>query len=236
MNTAIILVTALLPVVFLLVYIYKSDPIPEPKEQLIKAFIAGILIIFPVAIVEMIIQNLFFGGQDFSSSIIGAFGQAFFVAALPEEAFKLLALWLLLRKNPYFDEHFDGIVYAVYISLGFAAVENVLYLFTNLDSWIEIGVSRALLAVPGHYAFGVLMGFFYSRYYFGHRSQHNKWLIFLAPFLAHGIYDAIAMSSAVSPIYGFIGFVILVIFCIRMHKFCYNRIGSHLHRDKKLFG
>ncbi len=236
MTPLLILATALLPVILLLWYIYKTDPVKEPKGMLAKAFSFGVLIVFPIVFIELIIRQMFFGGQEFSASIPGAFGQAFLVAALPEEAFKLLALWLLLRNNPYFDEHFDGIVYAVFVSLGFAAVENVLYLFDNYDTWMAVGVTRALLAVPGHYAFGVLMGFFYSLYYFVNRSNRNKWLIFLAPFLAHGIYDAIAMSSGVTPILAVIGFVLLIIFCIWMHRFCYNRISSHLHRDKKIFG
>ncbi len=236
MNYLLILATALLPVILLLAYIYKSDPISEPKGLLAKAFFYGIAIIFPVIIVEGVIQQIVFAGADVSASLPVAIGQAFLVAALPEEGFKLLALWLLLRKNPYFDEHIDGIVYAVFLSLGFAAVENIFYLIDNYDNWISVGISRALLAVPGHYAFGVLMGFFYSKYYFVNRSQHNKYLIFLAPFMAHGIYDAFAMSSGVSPLFGAIGFVGLVAFCIWMHRFCSNRIGSHLHRDNKIFG
>lgn len=239
MNILLILIVAILPVVLLSLYIYKSDPYPEPTRMLVKAFCYGIAIIFPVGIIEAFIQQIFFGGADITASIPIAIGQAFLTAALPEEGFKLLALWLLLRKNPYFDEHIDGIVYAVYISLGFAAVENISYLFSFRDTWLQVGISRALLAVPGHFAFGVLMGFFYSLYYFVNRSTRNKVLIFLAPFLAHGIYDAIAMSSSVfegNPAISGILFIILVIFCIWLHRFCRNRIGSHLHRDHKIFG
>lgn len=234
MQNILIILAALLPVAGLLYYIYKSDPYPEPPKQLRKAFFYGVAIIIPAGIIEGIIQAAFFPSS--MTTLIEAAAQAFFVAALPEEGLKLLALWLLLRKNPYFDEHFDGIVYAVYVSLGFAAIENVSYLFGFVDSWVEVGITRALLAVPGHYAFGVLMGFFYSLYYFVNRSKRNLYAIFLAPFIAHGIYDTFAFFDNVSPVWGTIGFVLLIIFCIRMHRFCYNRIGSHLHRDKKIFG
>lgn len=91
--------------------------------------------------------------------------QAFGVAALLEEAFKLLTLWVVLRKNPYFDEHFDSIVYAVCVGLGFAAVENIFYVFSE-EERVTVAVSRALLAVPGHYAFAILMGYYYSIYHF----------------------------------------------------------------------
>jgi RsiW-degrading membrane proteinase PrsW (M82 family) len=236
METLLILATAILPSVLLLAYIYKTDPYPEPTKLLVKSFIYGIATVFPAIIVEGGIQAILFGGEDASHSLIEAATNAFLVAALPEEGLKLLALWLLLRKNPFFDEHIDGIVYAIYVSLGFATIENITYLFGNIDDWMSVGVTRALLAVPGHFAFGVLMGFFYSLYYFVERSRRNKMMIFVAPFLAHGIYDTFAMSASISPTFGIIGFIGLVGFCIWMHRFCRNRIGSHLHRDKKLFG
>lgn len=233
MTPLIILAVALLPVALLAFYIYKSDPLPEPKSQLRKALGYGMLIILPVSIVEGVISALLPLSE--SPTIIGAVLKAFFVAAIPEESFKLLALWLLIRKNPYFDEHFDGIVYAVYVSLGFAAIENISYLYTYYDSFLQTGILRALLAVPGHYAFGILMGFFYSLYYFVNRSQRNKMLILVAPVLAHGIYDTLAFFGEVSPTLGGIGFIGIVFFCVKLHKFCYKRIQSHIHRDRKFF-
>jgi RsiW-degrading membrane proteinase PrsW (M82 family) len=236
MDVILILVTALLPVALLLYYIYKTDLYPEPSSQLVKAFFYGVIIVLPAVVIEVLVEKVLGAIGMNLSSLLGVTAQAFFVAALPEEGLKLLALWLLLRKNRFFDEHIDGIVYAVYVSLGFAAVENISYLFSNYDSWVEVGFSRALLAVPGHYAFGVLMGFFYSLYYFVNRSKRNKYLIFVAPFTAHGIYDTFAFSNTISPVLGGIGFVGLVLFCVLMHRFCRNRIGNHLHRDGKLFG
>jgi RsiW-degrading membrane proteinase PrsW (M82 family) len=235
MQTALILIAALLPAVCLLYYIYKTDPIPEPVKMLRKAVFYGMLIVIPASLIEGCIQLLLFQHAE-ASTLVGAATRAFFLAAIPEEGLKLLALWWLLRKNPFFDEHFDGIVYAVYVSLGFAAVENIGYLFGFMDTWVEVGITRALLAVPGHYAFGVLMGFFYSLYYFVDRSKRNKYAIIVAPVIAHGTYDTFAFFGEVSSTWGSIGFVLLVLFCVRLHRFCYNRIGSHLHRDKKLFG
>lgn len=234
MNVLLILAVALLPVALLLYYIYKSDPEPEPTRLLRKAFLWGVLIIFPVLIVESLVSVVLSPLMQFP--LLGATLKAFCVAAIPEEGFKLLALWLLLRNNPYFDEHIDGIVYAVFVSLGFAAVENISYLFQNQDSFLQVGIMRALLAVPGHYAFGILMGFFYSLYYFVNRSYRNKLLMFVAPVIAHGVYDNLLFWSEVSPVLGAIGVICVIIFCIRLHKFCYNRIQSHKHRDEKFFG
>jgi RsiW-degrading membrane proteinase PrsW (M82 family) len=235
MNVLLIFAVALLPVALLLWYIYKMDPQPEPTPLLAKAFFYGVLIVFPVVFVELAIEAVL-GGIMSALPFIGATLKAFFVAAIPEESFKLLALWLLVRKNPYFDEHIDGIVYAVFVSLGFAALENIFYLFDNQEEFLQVGILRALLAVPGHYAFGILMGFFYSLYYFVNRSRRNKIMMIVAPVLAHGIYDNLLFWGEVSPILGGIGVLAVIFFCIKMHKFCYNRIQSHKHRDEKFFG
>lgn len=126
------------------------------------------------------------------SSIREAFIDAFVLAAIPEELAKLIMLWLLLRKNPHFDERFDGIVYAVCIGMGFAGIENVMYLAGGLENgtWIGTGIVRALFSVPAHFLFAVLMGYYYSIYHFGiDRSTKIKVMILAAPIIAHGIYD-----------------------------------------------
>jgi RsiW-degrading membrane proteinase PrsW (M82 family) len=160
MSILILLAAALLPAILLWIYIWKQDPQPEPTSWLAKAVLYGVGICIPVAMLEIAIEQALFG--DAPTNLLGTTIQAFFVAALPEESFKLLALWLILRKNPYFDDHIDGIVYAVCIGLGFAALENVFYIVGEEENWMGVAVSRALLAVPGHYAFAVLMGYYYS--------------------------------------------------------------------------
>jgi RsiW-degrading membrane proteinase PrsW (M82 family) len=234
MSILVILFVALLPVAALLWYIYKTDPVSEPIQQLSRAFLYGCLIVIPVGAVEELLSLVL--APFLEIPLFGAIGEGFLIAAIPEEGAKLLALWFLLRKNPYFDEHFDGIVYAVYVSLGFAAIENIGYLYTNIDSLLAVGFMRALLAVPGHYAFGVLMGYFYSLYYFVNRSQRNKTMILVAPVLAHGTYDSILFVSNLTPTFGAISFFGIIYFCIRLHKFCYKRIQNHIHRDNMYFG
>ncbi|MBQ5511479.1 MAG: PrsW family intramembrane metalloprotease, partial [Prevotella sp.] len=149
------------------------------------------------------------------------------------ESFKLLALWLILRKNPFYDEHFDGIVYAVSIGLGFAAIENVLYLFDNVENWRSVAISRAFLAVPGHYAFAVLMGYYYSLHHFVDHSQRAAILILFMPVLAHGIYDALALSGMVNLYVGSVCFIVLIYFCVKMHKFAQKKVVAHIQRDKE---
>ena len=200
MEIIFILIAALLPVAILLMYIYKKDSEqPEPKGWLAKAFIYGAIsaplsmcISFPLCDILGIDTD----GEQYTS-ILDAFINAFCSAAIPEEVAKLLMLWLLLRKNPHFDEKFDGIVYAVCVGLGFAGLENILYLLDG-DGWIGTGIARALFAVPGHMLFGVLMGYFYSLHHFsGGQDTKAKYMILLAPIIAHGVYDGILFSLSV---------------------------------------
>ena len=110
-----------------------------------------------------------------------------------EEAFKYLALILLLWRNKNFNEKFDGIVYAVFISLGFAAVENIMYVSRG---GMEVAMIRAVTAVPAHALFGIRMGYFLgiARMYPELRKQY-LFLAFFYPFLLHGFYDFILMAQ-----------------------------------------
>ena len=230
MNTIFILIAALLPAVLLWLYVWKKDEKKEPTKELVKAILWGVAICIPVAFIEQFISAFLFPGGG-PTSLFGTTAEAFFVAALPEEAAKLFVLWLILRKNPYYDEHYDGIVYAVCVSLGFAAVENVFYLFAAED-WMGTAIGRALLAVPGHYAFAVLMGYYYSLYHFVERSTKNAVSILLVPVMAHGVYDALALSGQVNPAIGGIAFCVLVYFCIKMQKEAQRKLITMVEKDK----
>ena len=232
MNILILIAAALLPVILLLLYIWKKDPQKEPTSQLVKAVVCGVVICIPVAILESGIEAFLFGTGGGPSNIIDTTIIAFFVAALPEESFKLLALWLILRKNPYFDEHFDGIVYAVCVSLGFAGIENVFYVIQG-EEWLSVAICRALLAVPGHYSFAILMGYYYSVYHFVNHSPKVAVCILLVPVLAHGIYDALAMSGLVNPYIGVLCFFVLIYFCVKMHKVASYKIVALIKKDTR---
>lgn len=231
MNIVLILAAALLPAVLLWLYIWKKDPQPEPASWLVKAVLLGVVICVPVAFLELGIEALLYGAGGEPANLIDTTLDAFVVAALPEESFKLLALWLVLRKNPYFDEHYDGIVYAVCIGLGFASIENIFYLFSE-EEWWYVAVVRALLAVPGHYAYAILMGYFYSVYHFVDRSPKTAVCILLVPVLLHGIYDAIAMSGAIDASIGGLTFFVLIWFCVKLHKYARKKVLAMVERDQ----
>ena len=216
----LLIIAALAPVAVLLWQILRRDAAnPEPPRMLAKAFLYGmistavtfVLLPFTEALGDLIVLN------DTALSV--AFKQAFFSAALPEEGAKLLMLWLLLRNNPYFDERFDGIVYAVCVGMGFAAVENVLYLFSNYNSWLSVGIVRALFAVPGHFFDAVIMGYYYSHYHFGtRRNPATKALILAAPVVAHGIYDGILFSYSIDDGVAVVALILFLIFFNRLKK------------------
>lgn len=232
MHTFIALVAALMPPILLFLYIWMIDPQKEPVKQLLKAFFLGIGICIPVAFIELLIQHLLFGSGDGTMTLLDTTANAFLVAAIPEEAAKLFVLWIVLRKNKYFDEHFDGIVYAVCVGLGFAAIENVFYVLGD-EEWLRVAVMRSLLSVPGHYAFAVIMGYCYAVYHFVKPSAKNAVMIFLMPMMAHGIFDALAMSGSADPTIGGIAFFVLIYFCIKMQKIAKNRINRMIARDRQ---
>ena len=232
MKTIILLLSAVLPAALLWLYVWWKDPQKEPTGLLVKAILYGIGIVWIAGGIEVFIKYSFWAAEDNALTLWDTTAMAFLVAAIPEECFKLLALWLILRRNPYFDEHFDGIIYAVSIGLGFAAMENIGYVMMGGDDWLRLAISRALLSVPGHYAFAVLMGYYYSLYHFVERSTRNKVCILLVPVLAHGIYDSLAMSGMADPTVGGICAFVLIYFCIKMHKFAHKKVLAQIERDQ----
>lgn len=225
---------ALLPVAILLYYIYKKDKLfPEPPQQLIKAFLLGILSCF-ISLAMSLPFGMIGLYKDAPDTIIDSVFSAFWGAAIPEECAKLFILWLVLRHNKYFDETMDGIVYSVCVSLGFAAFENVLYLFSNSDSFISVGIGRAIFSIPGHFCFGVLMGYYYSLSKFYTKSPlKNRILVLAAPVIVHGIYDSLLFSMNTSPAYSVLLMILFIILCHKLWVYCSRKIKEHLERDRE---
>jgi RsiW-degrading membrane proteinase PrsW (M82 family) len=182
------LLASLAPVFIILFYIWFRDKYDrEPLGMLIKALLIGVVIVVPVIFVEGMLMNQ----MPQSGKVAEAAYQAFVVAGFTEELFKFLALYILVWRSPSFNEQFDGIVYAVFVSLGFAGVENVLYV---IDGGMQTALIRAITAVPAHAIFGIAMGFYLgiARRYKELRSNYMARALFI-PILLHGIYDFILM-------------------------------------------
>lgn len=187
---SIILIAALLPVVLLMFYIYKRDTFQkEPWPLLLKAFGFGVL----AALLDMLVASaLSFVIPKPDDSLMGdAFYNAFVCAAIPEELCKLLMLYLCIWKNPYFDEYYDGLEYAAFVGLGFAGIENVMYI---LQGGLGLAVGRGIFAVPAHFFFAIFMGYFFALARFRYNKRRGYlFLAYIIPVILHGIYDFVLM-------------------------------------------
>jgi RsiW-degrading membrane proteinase PrsW (M82 family) len=200
-----ILLASLAPVFVILFYIYFRDKYErEPIALLIKALVVGIVIVIPVIFVERFLLIL----MPPAGKVGEAAYHAFVIAGTTEELFKFLALYLLVWKSPSFNEKFDGIVYAVFVALGFAGVENVIYV---LEGGIQTAITRALTAVPAHAIFGITMGYYLgiARMYKELRANYLGRAL-LVPIILHGMYDFILMVEIGWLLLLFIPYVILL--------------------------
>lgn len=176
-----ILSVGIAPAIALLSYIYLKDKITEPIRLIIRMFILGALLVLPIMFIQYALSSEF--------NVNSIFVEAFFHIALLEEFFKWFVFMFVMYQHEEFDNHYDGIVYASSLSLGFASIENILYLITN---GIEYAFMRAIFPVSSHALFGIIMG-----YYLGKAKTHldnkntNLTLAFLIPFILHGIYNFI---------------------------------------------
>ena len=200
-----LIIIALAPVFAIAIYIYIRDKYErEPFRLLLISLLVGSIITIPVGLIEGLLANR---GKAFVEPAATVWN-AFAVAASTEEIFKFIALYLLIWRNRHFNEKFDGIVYASFISLGFAGIENVFYV---IEGGMSVGITRAFTAVPAHALFGVLMGYQFglARFYPEERFR-RLFLALLIPIILHGIYDFILMSGHQFLLFAFIPFLIFL--------------------------
>lgn len=204
---------AVLPAVFLLRYVYKNDTIEkEPAGLLLSLLLMGCLAALCSGVLEGVAEYLlqvFIDPEDPVYIIL----LAFLVVAAVEEGTKLFFLKRRSWNHPAFNYRFDGVVYAVFVSLGFAALENVQYV---VNYGLSVALPRALLAIPGHMSFAIFMGVYYGRarllenlgdYGGSRRCLRTGYLIAV---LLHGFYDACAMIGSGAASVVFLVFVVLM--------------------------
>ncbi|MBR5095015.1 MAG: PrsW family intramembrane metalloprotease [Oscillospiraceae bacterium] len=196
MQTILIL-AAIAPAAVLLILVYRADRLEkEPFSLLISLVLLGIPITIVAAVVEQI-GDMFLSSWSSPGSVVYDVLMYFGVVAMTEEAVKYLLLRWRTWNNRNFNCSFDGVVYAVFVSLGFALWENIAYV---LQFGLGNALARALTAVPGHACFGVFMGTWYGMAkrssLLGREDQsyRERWLSFLIPSLLHGAYDYIAIT------------------------------------------
>jgi len=183
----LILALSLAPVVALFSYFYVRDKYEkEPKLLLLKVFTWGSLSVIPAIILGLALHRLLVVWAEPGSPLF-IFTENFIVIALVEELVKFLVLMYIAYRHPAFNEPYDGMMYAITASLGFAALENILYVTRG---GLPVAVARMLLAVPAHALFGAFMGYYAGRAKFS-TSRETYYLIYalLIPTLLHGTYD-----------------------------------------------
>ena len=184
-----LLLLAAAPAMVIVLYIYFKDKFEkEPIPFLFKNFVLGATASVLITFILGAIVSSFIPITD-AKSVFQQFIKAFVIVALVEEFSKYVIVRYYAQRNKEFDEPFDGIVYSVMVSMGFAALENVIYVF---QFGMENGIIRAFTAVPAHATFGILMGYFMGKAKFA-KTKKDKIRLNLTGLIAatlfHGIYD-----------------------------------------------
>ena len=207
----ILIAAAVIPAIILLIRIEKADRLEKESPRLLASLVLfGIISTAIAEVLEMIgitVLDMFFEEETVLYDVLLYFG----IVAFAEEGAKYVLLKRRTWKNPEFNCQFDGVVYGVFVSLGFALWENIGYVMTN---GLGTALLRALTAVPGHACFGVFMGVWYGaakrRELYG-ETQRSKRLLRLSvivPALLHGCYDFIASLESEVFVLVFIVFVL----------------------------
>lgn len=184
MSGLSLLSLALAPGAAIILYVYLKDKHErEPLSLLLISFLYGGLSTLVTLFISWPVNFLILTKED---DVVHQFFNAFFKVALIEEFSKFIFVRFILYYNKNFNEPF-GIVYAVMVSMGFATVENIMYVF---QYGFATGLLRMFTAVPAHAAFAILMGFYLGKAKFTHRKEfYYSLLALLAPTLFHGSYD-----------------------------------------------
>ena len=181
-----LLVATATPILIVIIYIYIKDKYEkESKRVLLVSFLLGAILSIVITTLLYVFFDLFLPLPD-NYSIWQQFVKAFFVVGLIEEFSKYIMVRYYAQPRKGFNEPFDGIVYAVMVSMGFAAVENLFYV---LQGGIEVALIRAVTAIPAHATFAILMGYYMGKAKF--TNNRVKWNLIglLLAVLFHGSYD-----------------------------------------------
>jgi RsiW-degrading membrane proteinase PrsW (M82 family) len=217
------------PALLLLRYYYRQDrERPEPKGMIVRIFLLGIAATFVAIPLEMLVsafQQVFTGFP-----LLVALFRAFVVAALVEEYLKLSIVRLFAYKNRNFDEVMDGVVYTVVASLGFACMENILYV---MGGTVWTALTRAFTAVPLHATASGLMGYYIGRARFAASPQTERALInkgLRTAIFIHGTYDLLLFAIPSLGIWLILGVIPLIVGSFLALR---RRIRAALDEDRR---
>lgn len=216
-------IIATTPAIAIIFGIYLSDKYDrEPLKVLLLTYLLGALTVIPIIIVEEILLSFnIFGGT------LSNLYTAFIVAGFTEEFFKREVILRIPYKTKYFNEKLDGIVYGVFSSMGFATVENIVYVVYRYANNPHVGLYRGIFSVPAHAVFGITMGYYLSLAKFDTdriRARKNMRRSLYMPILLHGTFNFILMTNIPQLSILFIPYVIYIwwINQRKLSKFIYD--------------
>ncbi|MCQ4726425.1 PrsW family glutamic-type intramembrane protease [Anaerotignum faecicola] len=196
---------AVAPVIIFLVFMFIKDRYEkEPLRLLLLGALYGFYISVPVLLNDVFLMKL---------SVSRAYPiifSAFVTSAGNEELLKLVFLYFLMYKNKELNEPVDGIVYSVFISLGFAGAENIIYIFNPVLGGFETALSRAVISVPAHGLFAVSMGYYFGIYHYLKGGIFYLFAAFFSPWILHGLFNFILLWETKWYLFVFIPYVILL--------------------------
>ncbi len=226
----LLLFLAILPGILLMIKVYRADRIEkEPIGLLILLLCLGAVVCFPVAYIENVLDRLFAG--LIPAGRLLRFVDNFIGVALIEETGKFAVTKLCTWKNRNFNFQFDAIVYAVTTSLGFAILENILYVAAG---GLEVALLRGVLSVPGHAIFGLFMGVSYgvakrceSRGDMAGKRRNLRFAI-ITPTILHGIFDFCLTDKT------YVALIIFVIFVLVLYINAWKLLKRKSYEDMPL--
>ena len=220
MNLLIAIIASLLPVVIIIAIIYNQGEIKkQPLWILGLLFMGGILSWIMVRYISKYLGNDIYKSQVEISKNLGNKGfflVSFGIIALIEEISKYIVIAIMCFKNKYFKNPYDAIMYSVCISLGFAFVENIMYI-NNFG--VNVAISRAIFSIPAHASFGIIMGYYLGISKLCMDNKNNsysaltRYCAFFIPFVFHGFYDFL-LNFDTNTIY-----IVFLIYIIIMYAF-----------------
>lgn len=219
-----------------LYFFFKDEYNREPRKHVIISFFLGMLSALMAAVLES--TALFITGDNGADSILFTALKAFLIVGFTEEWCKYVMVRKYAFPKPEFDEPFDGIVYAVMVSMGFATLENIMYV---MEHGLATGIVRMFLSVPAHASFAVLMGYYLGMARF--KQIEKKSYLFrgvLAATFFHGCFDFFlflqenkVVTAQVSGLLLFCGAIGSYVLAVKLSR---NAIQVHMQTSKQWHG
>ena len=190
MNIVLSILLALLPIILISIFIILFDKEKEPLFSYIKCYFMGF---FAVCVVLLFNSVTGLKLDIYSRDFVYLFVYSFVFVGLLEEVAKFLSTMIIMKIDKHFNSYFDSIVYAAFVAMGFACLENIIYI-VNDNFNINTVILRAVFSVPSHVIFSVFMGKFIELF----RTKEKGRVLYLLlaviiPVLLHGLYDFVLL-------------------------------------------